>query len=52
KYYLEDGSWIAARPSGTEPKCKFYFSIKGTDANDASLKTEKFQKAMMEIIGE
>lgn len=52
KYYLEDGSWIAARPSGTEPKCKFYFSIKGTDANDASLKTEKFQKAMMGIIGE
>ena len=25
KYYLEDGSWIAIRPSGTEPKCKFYY---------------------------
>ena len=52
KYYLEDGSWIAARPSGTEPKCKFYFSIKGTDAKDASDKTEVFQKDMMNIIGE
>ena len=38
KYYLEDGSWIAARPSGTEPKCKFYFSIKGSDADDAASK--------------
>lgn len=27
KYRLEDGSWIAIRPSGTEPKCKFYFCI-------------------------
>ena len=52
KYYLEDGSWIAARPSGTEPKCKFYFSIKGTDAKDAADKTEVFHKSMMEIIGE
>lgn len=52
KYYLEDGSWIAARPSGTEPKCKFYFSIKGKDVDEASAKTEVFQKSMMEIIGE
>ncbi len=52
KYYLEDGSWIAARPSGTEPKCKFYFSIKGKDALEASDKTKIFQKAMMELIGE
>jgi len=27
KYMLEDGSWLAIRPSGTEPKCKFYFCI-------------------------
>ena len=52
KYYLEDGSWIAARPSGTEPKCKFYFSIKGKDAQDAADKTAVFQKDMMNIIGE
>lgn len=52
KYYLEDGSWIAARPSGTEPKCKFYFSIKGNDAKDASDKTDVFQKDVLNIIGE
>lgn len=52
KYYLEDGSWIAARPSGTEPKCKFYFSIKGHNAEDAASKTEVFHKAVLEMIGE
>ena len=52
KYYLEDGSWIAARPSGTEPKCKFYFSIKGNNQQDALDKTNVFHKAMMEMIGE
>ena len=30
KFYFEDGSWIAARPSGTEPKIKIYYSIKGS----------------------
>ena len=52
KYYLEDGSWIATRPSGTEPKCKFYFSIKGHNAEDAASKTEVFHKAVLEMIGE
>lgn len=52
KYYLEDGSWIAARPSGTEPKCKFYFSVKGNSAADASEKTEILHKDMLKIIGE
>ena len=52
KYYLDEGSWIAARPSGTEPKCKFYFSIKGKDAQEAADKTEVLQKAVLEMIGE
>ena len=39
KYYLADGSWIAIRPSGTEPKCKFYYCVKGTSLADAHEKT-------------
>jgi phosphoglucomutase len=35
RFILEDGSWVAVRPSGTEPKCKFYFSIRGKDKADA-----------------
>ena len=50
KYYLEDGSWIAARPSGTEPKCKFYYCVKGTSLEDAHSKTLAYQKAMDEMI--
>ena len=52
KYYLEDGSWIAARPSGTEPKIKFYFSIKGKDISEASEKTEVLQKDILNIVHE
>lgn len=51
KYFLADGSWIAVRPSGTEPKCKFYFCIKGENAEDAHAKTLGYQKAMGELTG-
>jgi len=44
KYILEDGSWIAARPSGTEPKIKFYYSIKGENKFEAISRLEKFQQ--------
>lgn len=50
KYYLEDGSWIAIRPSGTEPKCKFYYCVKGTSLEDAHNKTLAFQTAMDDMI--
>lgn len=49
KYYLEDGSWIAVRPSGTEPKCKFYYCIKGSSKEDAHNKTVHFQDAMKQL---
>lgn len=49
KYYLEDGSWIAVRPSGTEPKCKFYYCIKGNSKEDAHEKTVSYQQAMKEL---
>ena len=52
KYFLEDGSWIAVRPSGTEPKCKFYFCVKGTDKDNAHEKTLTYQKAMADLTAE
>lgn len=50
KYYLKDGSWIAIRPSGTEPKCKFYYCIKGTSVADAKAKTKEYQEAVAKLI--
>ncbi|MEF9961913.1 MAG: phospho-sugar mutase [Erysipelotrichaceae bacterium] len=49
KYYLADGSWIAIRPSGTEPKCKFYYCVKGNSRKDAFDKSEKYKQAMSEL---
>lgn len=46
KYVLADGSWIAVRPSGTEPKIKIYYSIKGTDRNAAEKKLQSIQKTI------
>lgn len=38
---LEEDAWCAVRPSGTEPKIKFYFGVKGTSLTDASEKLDK-----------
>ncbi|WP_449539226.1 phospho-sugar mutase [Ferdinandcohnia sp. Marseille-Q9671] len=35
KYFLEDGTWFCLRPSGTEPKVKFYFGVKGNSLEDS-----------------
>ncbi len=50
KYQLEDGSWVCLRPSGTEPKIKFYFGIVGQSRQDSIQKLDSLQKAFMEKI--
>lgn len=47
---LENDSWCCARPSGTEPKIKFYMGIKGVDLEDAKDKLESLKKAVIEAI--
>ena len=51
KYVLEDGSWIAVRPSGTEPKIKIYYSIKGADKAEAEKKLEETQNTIQTKLG-
>ena len=43
KFILDDGSWVAVRPSGTEPKCKFYFSVVAKDKESATVKLRIMQ---------
>lgn len=47
-YTLEDGSWFAVRPSGTEPKVKFYMSVHADCAAEASLKLNKLRDAVLD----
>lgn len=44
KYLLEDGSWVAVRPSGTEPKIKFYMGVKAATKAEAEEKLTALQK--------
>ena len=46
-YELEDNAWCCVRPSGTEPKIKFYFGVKGQDAADSAAKIEKLKADML-----
>ncbi|MFS0647146.1 phospho-sugar mutase [Siminovitchia sp. 179-K 8D1 HS] len=55
KFKLADGSWFCVRPSGTEPKCKFYFGVKGETLEDAREKLGALESAVMgrvhELVG-
>ena len=50
KYFLEDGSWIAIRPSGTEPKLKFYVAVKGQDEVKCLEKIDNIEADINKII--
>jgi phosphoglucomutase len=51
KYVLEDESWIAVRPSGTEPKIKFYIGVKADSDANATQKIADLEAAINEITG-
>lgn len=50
KFLLEDGSWIAVRPSGTEPKIKFYFGTNAENEEKVDTKLGKLINAILEIV--
>ena len=51
KYILKDGSWIAVRPSGTEPKIKIYYSIKGNNKIEAENRLKEIQNTIVKYLG-
>ena len=51
KYVLTDGSWIAVRPFGTEPKIKIYYSIKGVDRDAAENRLQLIQNTIKSNLG-
>lgn len=50
-YELTGDAWLCARPSGTEPKVKFYYGVKGSSYNDADLKSSKMGEEVAQMIG-
>ena len=46
-YELEDNAWCCVRPSGTEPKIKYYFGVKGDSLTDAETKLERLKKDLL-----
>lgn len=49
-YELEDDAWVCVRPSGTEPKVKFYIGVKGTSMEDADEKSAALGKNVLDMI--
>ena len=50
KFYFEDGSTIAVRPSGTEPKCKFYYGAVATSAEAIDGKTNRMHEEVLKLL--
>lgn len=49
-YDMSHGAWLCARPSGTEPKLKLYYGVKGSSLEDADRKAEELGEAVMEMV--
>ncbi|MCI8888554.1 MAG: phospho-sugar mutase [Hungatella sp.] len=49
-YDMNDGAWMCVRPSGTEPKIKFYYGVKGTSLEDADAKSRAFGEAVQAMV--
>ena len=49
-YDLTDDAWLCVRPSGTEPKVKFYYGVKGTSLEDADQKSEAMCKEVLNMV--
>lgn len=49
-YNLEDRAWLCVRPSGTEPKIKFYMGVKAESSADALAKVEAMEKSVDELL--
>lgn len=49
-YDLSDNAWLCARPSGTEPKIKFYFGVVGTSLEDADKKSAALAESVTKMI--
>ncbi|WP_438312401.1 phospho-sugar mutase [Sporosarcina sp. FA9] len=50
KFFLEDDSWVCIRPSGTEPKCKFYFGVRKGSAEEVDGALRMMEGDLMERI--
>lgn len=51
KFFLKGGSWIAVRPSGTEPKLKMYYSVRGIDSSTCERSLQNIQTIINGIMG-
>ncbi len=51
KFFFSDGSWLAVRPSGTEPKIKFYYSVHCNSRADAEAAFEERKAVLDKIVG-
>ena len=52
KYTFTDGSWVCLRPSGTEPKVKFYFGVNSDSLEESRRKLVEIEKNFMGLVDE